>query len=387
MTDKRDYYEVLGVNRDASAEEIKKAYKKVAKECHPDLHPDDAKAEARFKEANEAFSVLSDENARARYDQFGHEDPTAGFGGGNPFGGGFGGFGGGFGDIFENIFGGGFGGASADPNAPQRGDDLRVDITVSFEEAAFGCEKEFTVTRMEACTTCGGNGSAPGSQRQTCSGCGGSGKVRTVQNTPFGQMQQVRACPRCNGAGSIITNPCSACRGNGQVRRERTLKVKVPAGVDNGSRLRMAGEGAGGINGGGNGDLYIYITVRAHQQFRRDGDNVLLEQAISFSQAALGGEIEVPTLEGRARLNIPAGTQTGSTFSMRGKGFPRLRGYGKGDQLVRVKVITPTNLSDEQKELLKRLAELSGEPKSAKAARDDDDSLRSKLFGSKKKKK
>ncbi len=363
MANKRDYYEVLGVSRTATPEEVKKAYKKLAKQYHPDLNPDSKTAEENFKEVNEAYEVLSDENSRARYDQFGHNDPGAaggGFGGGGFGGGGFSG-GGGFGsvnDIFESFFGGGFGGGQVDPNAPLRGSDLRADVLINFEEAASGVEKELNISRMESCPKCGGSGAAPGTKRKTCPSCGGSGKTRVAQNTPFGQFQTVRTCGTCNGCGTTVENPCRECGGTGRRRQERTIKVKIPPGVDNGSRLRMAGEGEGGANNGPAGDLYIYIGVRPHKYFRREEDNVLCEFPISFSQAALGAEVEVPTLDGKVKLTIPEGTQTGTTFRMRGRGFPKLRGYGRGDQHVKVKVNTPTHLNDEQKELLRQLGDL-----------------------------
>ena len=378
MAEKRDYYEVLGVPRDADDETIKKAYKKLAKQYHPDLNPDDKTAEEKFKEVNEAYSVLSDANSRARYDQFGHEDPGAGgFGGGNPFGGfgGGGGFGG-FSDIFDSFFGGGFS-QQPDPNAPSRGNDMRVDMQISFEEAAKGCEKEISINRNESCPGCSGTGAAAGTFREKCSNCGGSGRVRVTQNTAFGQFQTVKACPHCGGAGSFIKTPCQQCGGSGRVRNTRKLIVNVPAGVDNGSRLRMAGEGEGGRNGGGPGDLFIYISVRPHKLFRREGDNVYMEQTISFAQAALGAEIEVPTLDGNVKLDIPEGTQTGSTFRLRGRGFPKLRGYGKGDQHIRVKVVTPTKLTREQKDLLRQFADMSPAEENEKKG----------IFGNKKKKK
>ena len=369
---KRDYYEVLGVSRDASPEEIKKAYKKLAKKYHPDLNPDSKTAEENFKEVSEAYSVLSDDNSRARYDQFGFDGPAAdggfgGFGGGYGGFGGFGGFGGAesfgaFGDIFENIFGGGMGRA-ADPNAPQRGSDLRVDVTVTFEEAAKGVEKEVTINRLENCETCGGSGAKPGTKRERCSHCGGTGRIRINQNTAFGQFQTVRACPACNGSGSVVKEPCPDCGGSGRVKKKRTLKVTIPAGVDNDSRLRIQNEGGSGTNGGPAGDLFVYLTVKPHKIFRRDGDNVFLEQPISFTEAALGATIEVPTLDGRVQLDIPEGTQTGATFRLRGRGFPKLRGYGRGDQHVRVKVVTPTRLTGEQKELLRQLAALDDDDK------------------------
>jgi len=368
MAEKRDYYEVLGVSRDADEESIKKAYKKLAKQYHPDLNPDSKTAEDKFKEINEAYEVLSDANSRARYDQFGHNDPMSGAGGygGNPFGGAgnpFGGsFGGGFGDIFETFFGGGFA-QQRDPNAPSRGNDMRVDMQVSFEEAAKGADKEISVSRYESCAKCHGGGAKPGTGRDKCASCGGSGRVRTTQTTPFGQFQTVKTCPSCGGSGSVIKEPCPDCGGSGRLRKNRKLVVHVPAGVDNGSRLRMAGEGEGGKNGGPPGDLFIYISVRPHKIFKRDGDHVFLEQPISFVEAALGAAIEVPTLDGEVKLDIPEGTQTGTTFRLRGRGFPKLRGYGRGDQHVKVKVVTPTHLSSEQKELLRQISDNVGDDK------------------------
>ncbi|MBQ3287673.1 MAG: molecular chaperone DnaJ [Firmicutes bacterium] len=362
MAEKRDYYEVLGVGRNATPEEIKKAYKKLAKKYHPDLNPDSKTAEEKFKEVSEAYSVLSDDNQRARYDQFGHEGLNGqGMGGFGGFGG-FGGQGFDMGDIFSSFFGGGFGGQTRDPSAPQRGGDLRLDLTVTFEEAAKGVEKEVSVTRMEACPDCKGSGAKPGTGRETCSQCNGSGRVRLNQTTPFGQFQTVKTCSACGGSGSIIKEPCPKCGGSGRVRKHHKIKVNVPAGVDNGSRLRMQGEGEGGVNGGSNGDLFIYVTVKPHKFFKREGDNVFLEQQISFAEAALGADIEVPTLDGPVKLTIPEGTQTGTTFRLRGRGFPKLRGYGRGDQHVRVKLFTPQRLSDEQKELLRKFDSTYAEP-------------------------
>lgn len=362
MAEKRDYYEVLGVGRNATPEEIKKAYKKLAKKYHPDLNPDSKTAEEKFKEVSEAYSVLSDDNQRARYDQFGHEGLNGqGMGGFGGFGG-FGGQGFDMGDIFSSFFGGGFGGQTRDPSAPQRGGDLRLDLTVTFEEAAKGVEKEVSVTRMEACPDCKGSGAKPGTGRETCSQCSGSGRVRLNQTTPFGQFQTVKTCSACGGSGSVIKEPCPKCSGSGRVRKHHKIKVNVPAGVDNGSRLRMQGEGEGGVNGGSNGDLFIYVTVKPHKFFKREGDNVFLEQQISFAEAALGADIEVPTLDGPVKLTIPEGTQTGTTFRLRGRGFPKLRGYGRGDQHVRVKLFTPQRLSDEQKELLRKFDSTYAEP-------------------------
>lgn len=356
MAIKRDYYEVLGVPKTATQDEIKKAYKNLAKKYHPDLNPDSKTAESKFKEINEAFEVLGDEQAKARYDQFGHNDPGAGFGQG-----GFGGFGQGgfganpFGDIFDSLFGNAGFGRAESSHGPQKGADLRLDMTIAFEEAAAGIEREVSITRKENCTACGGSGAAPGTSRKKCPTCGGSGRVRSTQSTPFGQFQTVLTCSTCNGAGTIVEKPCKDCNGSGRVRRERKINVKVPAGVDNGSRLRMAGEGEGGINGGPPGDLYIYISVKPHKIFKRNGDDIICDFSITFTQAALGAEVEVPTLEGKAKMTIPEGTQTGTTFRMRGRGFPKLRGYGKGDQHVKVKVVTPTHLSEEQKEILRQL--------------------------------
>ena len=375
MAEKRDYYEVLGVGRNATPEEIKKAYKKLAKKYHPDLNPDSKTAEEKFKEVSEAYSVLSDDNQRARYDQFGHEGLNGqGMGGFGGFGG-FGGQGFDMGDIFSSFFGGGFGGQTRDPSAPQRGGDLRLDLTVTFEEAAKGVEKEVSVTRMEACPDCKGSGAKPGTGRETCSQCGGSGRIRINQTTPFGQFQTVKTCSACGGSGSIIKEPCPKCDGSGRVRKHHKIKVNVPAGVDNGSRLRMQGEGEGGVNGGGNGDLFIYVTVKPHKFFKREGDNVFLEQQISFAEAALGADIEVPTLDGPVKLTIPEGTQTGTTFRLRGRGFPKQRGYGRGDQHVRVKLFTPQRLSDEQKELLRKFDSTYAEP-----AGEDKKGLFGKIF-------
>ncbi|MGI6361405.1 MAG: molecular chaperone DnaJ [Bacillota bacterium] len=356
----RDYYEVLGVSKTASEEEIKKAYKKLAKKYHPDLNPDSKTAEQKFKEVSEAYETLSDANQRARYDQFGHNDPGAGYGG---FEGGFGGQGGygqggfsGFGginDIFEAFFGqgGGFG-TGGNPSGPQKGSDLRTDVRIKFTEAATGVEKEIKIVRMENCPSCDGSGAKKGTSRKTCPDCGGSGQVRVTQKTPFGHFQTVQQCSTCKGIGSIVEEPCPDCRGNGRVRKERMIKIKIPAGVDNGSRLRMTGEGEGGFLGGPPGDLYIYVTVQPHEFFRRNDDDVLCDFSISFGQAALGAELEVPTLDGKVKLTVPEGTQTGTTFRMRGRGFPKLRGHGRGDQYLKVKVVTPTRLSKEQKDLL-----------------------------------
>ena len=363
MSDKRDYYEVLGLQKGASEDEIKKAYRKLAKQYHPDLHPGDAEAESHFKEVNEAYEVLSDADKRAKYDQFGHAafDPNAGFGGAG--GAGFGGFGG-FGDIINDIFGGDiFGGATrqANPNAPQRGETLQMGVTVTFEEAAFGCTKEVSIPRTEECPTCHGSGCAAGTTPEVCTNCGGSGTVRTQQRTAFGMFTSSAACPKCGGKGKIIHQPCPDCRGAGRVRKQRKVSVKIPAGIDDGQVVSLRGQGNAGVNGGPAGDLRIEVDVQPHAIFEREGSSVLLEMPISITQAALGATIEVPTLDGKVKYDLPEGTQTGTVFRLRGKGIPYLRGSGRGDQYVTVTVQTPKGLSGEQKELLRQLAESMGE--------------------------
>ncbi|EAX47519.1 chaperone protein DnaJ [Thermosinus carboxydivorans Nor1] len=358
---KRDYYEVLGVPRTATEEEIKKAFRKLARKYHPDVNRDNPKeAEEKFKEINEAYEVLSDPERRAQYDQFGHAafDPGQGAGAGG-FGG-FGGFGaGGFSDIFDMFFGQtGFGARHA---GPEKGADLRYDLEIAFEEAAFGVEKEIQVPRTEECPACHGSGAAPGTHPETCPQCRGTGQQQIVQNTPFGRMVNVKTCTRCRGEGKIVRTPCKECQGRGRVRNKRTIKIKIPAGVDSGSRLRVAYEGEAGIRGGPPGDLYVYIFVKPHKLFTREGSDVICEVPISFVQAALGDEIEVPTLDGKVSLKIPEGTQSGTTFRLKDKGIPHLRGHGRGDQHVRIKVVTPKNLTERQRELLKEFARVSGE--------------------------
>ena len=377
MAEKRDYYEVLGVKKDATADEIKKAYRKVTKANHPDLHPGDKACEERFKEANEAYEVLSDEEKRKKYDQFGHAafDPNAGYGGG------FEGFGGGFGDFsdlfssFGDIFG--FGGStrSANPNAPRRGDNVRTQLNISFEEAAFGCEKELNIPRVEQCTDCGGTGCAPGTTPEVCPDCKGTGQVRTTQRTPFGMAQTMSPCSKCRGTGKIIHQPCKTCRGMGSVRRAKKMTVKVPAGIDDGQTISRQGYGNAGANGGPAGDLLISVIVRPHASVERDGTSVLMEQEISYAQAALGAEVEVPTLDGKVKLTIPEGTQPGAVFRLRGKGIPYLRGSGRGDQFVSVNVTVPKNLNAAQKEALRAFASTMGEEHSKSSG----------IFGKKKK--
>ena len=364
MADKRDYYEVLGVNKDASAEEIKKAYRKITKANHPDLHPGDKECEERFKEANEAYEILSDDEKRKKYDQFGHAafDPNAGFNGGG-FGGGFGDiFGGGFGDIFGDLFGGGFGGGTrSNPNAPRKGESVRTSVNISFEEAAFGCKKDVTVARIEQCADCKGTGCAPGTTPEVCPDCKGTGSVRTTQRTPFGMVQSMGQCSKCRGTGKIIHMPCKSCRGMGSVRRQHKVEVNIPAGIDDGQTISKPGHGNAGINGGSDGDLLVSVIVRPHARFERDGTSVLLEQEISYADAVLGAEVEVPTLDGKVKLTIPEGTQPGAVFRLRGKGIPYLRGTGRGDQFVTVDIKVPKNLTSSQKELLRQFAASMGE--------------------------
>ena len=353
---KRDYYEVLGVAKGASADEIKKSYRKLARQYHPDVYEGPKEeAEERFKEIAEAYAVLSDGDKRAAYDQYGHAATDGqGFGAG-----GFGGFGdmSGLGDIFDMFFGG----MGRQRNGPQKGNDLRFNMEISFKEAAFGVERDIQVPRTETCDTCAGSGSAPGSKAKTCGTCQGSGQVQYAANTPFGRIVQSRTCEKCHGSGKIIEKPCPTCRGAGQIRKTKTIHVKIPAGVDEGSRLRLSGEGEAGLRGGPHGDLYVYIMVRPHKFFRREGNEVVCDIDLSFAQAALGDVIEVPTLDGTADLKIPEGTQTGTIFRIKDKGIPYLNGSGRGDQHVRVKVITPTKLNDKQKDLLKEFAKQSGE--------------------------
>ena len=362
---KRDYYEVLGVEKSASADEIKRAYRKKAMQYHPDRNPDNPEAEAKFKEAGEAYEVLSDEDKRARYDQYGHAgvDPNFGAGGyGGYGGGGFGGFSGfgDFGDIFSDIFGGG-GGSRSSANAPRRGENVGARIEVTFEEAAFGVEKEVTAARIENCAACSGTGSADGAV-ETCDRCRGTGQVRTTQNFMGMTMQSTAACPQCNGKGKVIKTPCSTCKGKGKVRRNKKVNVRVPAGVDDEQMVRVKGEGNVGANGGPNGDLMVEVSIKPHKIFQREGMNVICEMPISFTQAALGAEIQVPTLDGKVKYTIPEGTQTDTVFRLRDKGIPDVYNKSRrGDQLVRVVVETPTKLTKDQKELLRQLEESLGD--------------------------
>lgn len=355
---KRDYYEVLGVEKNASAEEIKKSYRRLAMKYHPDQNPGDKTAEEKFKEVNEAYEVLSNADKKALYDQYGFAGVDPNFNpGGNPFGGGFGGGFGGFGDlgdIFGDFFGGGAS-SSSRRSGPAKGQNVVAEIEITFEDAAFGCEREITYSRIETCASCGGSGAKEGSRPETCSYCNGRGSVRTQQNFMGMTMQSTQPCPKCGGSGRIIRDPCATCKGKGKVRRTKTVKAKVPAGIDDGQSFRVSGEGSVGANGGPCGDLLVSVSVKKHAIFERDGANVICQMPISFTQAALGATIEVPTLDGKVRYNIPEGTQTGTTFRLRGKGIYYVGYKTRGDQFVTVVVETPTKLTKEQKELLRKL--------------------------------
>jgi len=346
VNQKRDYYEILGVSPDASSEEIKKAYRKLAHAHHPDKNPGDTSAEERFKEIGEAYAVLSDAEKRESYNRFG----TAGRGGE-----GFGGFDPGFGSIFDDIFEGFFGGrAGRSTRSAHRGADLRYNLEIRFEEAAIGVEKEIVIPRLETCATCRGSGAKAGSQPVVCKTCRGTGQVRFSQ----GFLTVSQTCSRCRGEGRIVEHPCAACRGLGQTKAERTLTVKIPAGVETGTRLKLAGEGEAGVRGGVPGDLYVVIVVKEHPLFTRQGDDIYCEVPVSFTQAALGAQIEIPTISGRTTLKVPPGTQTGAEFRLRGKGFPNVRGYGHGDLLARIFVEVPTHLTAKQRDVLEQYAKL-----------------------------
>ncbi len=362
---KRDYYEILGVSKDSNDQDIKKAYRKMAMKYHPDKNPNDKEAEEKFKEANEAYEVLSSPEKRQRYDQFGH----AGVNGNGGAGGfeGFGGFGGngGFEDIFGDIFdmfggGGGFS-SSRRRNGPRKGADIKYETTITFEEAAFGIEKEVEFFRNDTCNTCDGTGAKPGTSTKTCTKCNGTGEVKFAQRTPLGQIVNVRPCDECSGEGKIVETPCEKCHGKGNIRKKRKVKVKIPAGVDTGSVISIRGEGEPGVKGGPKGDFYLVIDVKPHEIFKRDGYDVICEMPITFVQAALGDEVEVPTLEGKVKYKIAEGTQSGTIFRLKSKGIVHPKGYGKGDQYVKVIVEVPKKLSDKQKDILRKFADESGE--------------------------
>lgn len=352
---KRDYYEVLGLTKSASKDEIKKAYRKLSKQFHPDINKDPG-ADEKFKEIAEAYETLSDDQKKARYDQFGHEDPNAGFGGGGFNGGG--GFGG-FEDIFSSFFGGG--GGRQDPNAPRKGDDLQYRMNIKFEEAIFGKDTEIEIPKEETCEPCHGTGATPGTKAETCSTCSGAGQVNQAVDTPFGRMMNRRTCSTCQGAGKIIKDKCSTCRGEGTVQKRKKIKVSIPAGIDDGQQIRVSGQGEPGINGGPAGDLYIMFRVQGHNEFERDGDDIYYELKLTFPQAGLGDEIEVPTVHGKVKLRIPAGTQSGAQFRLKDKGVKNVQGYGTGNQYVTVKVMTPEKLTEKQRQLLREFAEISGD--------------------------
>jgi molecular chaperone DnaJ len=355
-TKKRDYYEVLGVNRDASEEDIKKAYRKLAMKHHPDRNPDNKESEEKFKEAKEAYEVLTEPEKRRAYDAYGHAGvhPQMGMGGGPGGPEGFGGFAEAFGDIFSDIFGGAQGGRGGRSNV-YRGADLRYNLEVSLEQAARGTETKIRIPAMETCETCHGSGAKPGTQPKTCDTCHGAGTVRLSQG--FFSIQQT--CPACHGTGKVIADPCNTCRGAGRVKKHKTLSVKIPAGVDEGDRIRLSGEGESGVNGGPPGDLYVVMHLKPHSVFQRDGDDLHCEMPVSFGLAALGGEIEIPTLEGSAKVKIPPETQTGQVFRLRGKGIKGVRSSYPGDLLCEVVIETPVRLTDRQKELLREFEDIN----------------------------
>ncbi len=367
---KRDYYEVLGVSKTATDEELKKAYRKLAKKYHPDANPDNKEeAEKKFKEVNEAYEVLSDKQKRNMYDQFGHSGANgyssdfSGFSGFDGFsdGAGFSGVDFDLNDIFSSFFGGGSSRGRNSRNGPVRGRDLKVRVEITFEEAAFGVNKEITINREEQCDTCGGTGAKPGTKPETCKVCNGTGQVRVTQNTILGSFASVRTCDNCGGTGSVISNPCDTCKGRGTVRKQRRIKVSIPAGIDNGQVISLNGEGEPGLRGGPAGNLYITVAVRNHAIFTRKGDSIFCNVHVSFAEAALGAIIKVPTLTGEEQYDLTEGTQTGSIFTLKGKGIKNINGRGVGDLYFTVIVDVPKKLNNEQRELLKRFAEISGE--------------------------
>ena len=364
MSTKRDYYDVLGVDKSADATAIKKAYRKLAMKYHPDKNPGDKEAEEKFKEINEAYEVLSDETKRRNYDQFGHEGVNGqGFGGAGGFGGqGFGGFDDIFGDIFGDMFGGGFSGGSRQRRrGPERGADIKQRVNISFEEAAFGKKVQVKINRSEECDQCHGSGAKPGTSKKTCPTCHGSGQVQSVQRTPFGNIASTRTCSTCNGEGEVIDSPCSKCHGKGSIRKTKTIEVDIPAGIDNGQMIKLGGQGELGTRGGPRGDLYIEVNVQSHPLFTRDGYDVYLEMPITFAQATLGDKIQVPTLDGKVEYEVPEGTQTGTVFRLKGKGIPKLKPNVRGDQYVKVTVEIPKKLNEKQKELVREFAKECGQ--------------------------
>lgn len=363
MSTKRDYYDILGVDKNADAQAIKKAYRKLAMKYHPDRNPDNKEAEEKFKEVNEAYEVLSDENKRRTYDQFGHEgvNGQGGFGGQGFGGQGFGGFEDIFGDVFGDIFGGGFGNSRTRRRGPERGSDIRHSINISFEEAAFGKKTSIKLNRSEECSECNGSGAKVGTSKKTCPTCNGAGEVRTVQRTPFGNIASSRICSTCEGEGEVIESPCPKCSGRGNTRKVKTIEVDIPAGIDDGQMIKLSGQGEIGSKGGPRGDLYLVINVERHPLFTREGTDIHFEMPITFVQAALGDEIEVPTLDGKVKYKVPEGTQTGTVFRLREKGIPRIRGNSRGDQYVKVVVDVPKKLNESQKDILREFAKECGE--------------------------
>ncbi len=353
MADKRDYYEVLGIGKGASEDEIKKAFKKKAREFHPDLHPDDPSCEEKFKEVNEAYEVLSDPEKKQRYDQFGHAGVDPSYGGGDM--GGFGGFGD-MGDILENIFGGfGFGGGASrsSANSPRRGSDIQESVNITFMEACNGVKQEIHVNRMCTCEDCKGSGAGEGTTAEICPDCHGRGSVKTTQRTPFGAISSTKPCPHCNGKGKIIKNPCTKCRGLGRVRAQKTVSIDIPAGIDDGQVIRLSGQGDCGANGGPSGDLLISVSVKSHPLFRRDGYDIHCDIPVTYTEAVLGAEIVVPTIDGDVKYTISEGTQTGTVFRLKGKGVRRVHRTDRGNQYVKIYVEVPKNLTKKQKDLLK----------------------------------
>ena len=352
MAVKRDYYEVLGVSKGATDAEIKKAYRKLAKQYHPDLHPNDKEAEAKFKEISEAYEVLGDENKRAKYDRFGHAGFDASSGAGY---GGAGGFDVDLGDIFESMFGGsgfgGFGQGARNSNRQSKGENVYVGVTISFLEACSGVEKTVKIKKMDSCKVCGGTGAASSDSVKTCPSCGGSGQVKTTQRTPFGVMSSIRTCSKCNGKGKIISSPCTNCFGTGVKMTEKEIKVNLPAGIDDGQTLVVSGQGNAGLNGGLAGDVHIAVTVRPDPIFKRNGFDILCSIPITYAQAVLGAEVVVPTIEGKVKYSIPEGTQPGTVFRLKGKGIKRLNSYGEGDMLITTTVEIPRNLTSAQKNI------------------------------------
>ncbi|MCY6354851.1 molecular chaperone DnaJ [Clostridium sp. ZS2-4] len=353
----KDYYDILGISKGASDDEIKKAYRKLAMKYHPDRNPDNKEAEDKFKDINEAYQVLSDPQKKSQYDQFGTTDFNGGFGGAGGFD--FSGMGG-FEDIFDSFFGGGFSSRKR-RNGPERGDDLEYTLNLTFEEAVFGMEKEISISKNENCDICNGTGSKPGSNTKTCDKCGGTGQVKYQRNTPLGSFVSTATCDKCNGTGKVITDPCSHCHGKGTVRKNKKVKIKIPAGVDTGNVLPLRGQGEPGKNGGPSGDLYINIRVSPHKLFNRKGFDIYIEEHISFGKASLGTELKVPTIDGDVKYKVPSGTQSGTVFRLKGKGVPRVNGHGRGDQYVKIIVDIPKALNEKQKEALLAFMEASGE--------------------------